>query len=47
LKLEIDKYCETKLIFKIDIYFETEGVILIRFQKEIQKSWYRLQWMLY
>jgi len=27
LKLEIDKYYETKLISKMDIYFEMEGVI--------------------
>ena len=26
LKLEMDKYCETKLISKMDIYFETERV---------------------
>jgi len=26
MKLEIDKYCETKLMSKMDIYFETEGV---------------------
>jgi len=25
----MDKYCETKLISKMDIYFETEGVIFV------------------
>ena len=29
LKLENDKYYETKLFFKIDMYFETEGVYFI------------------
>jgi len=29
LKLEMNKYCETKLISKMDIYFETEEVLSI------------------
>jgi len=28
LKLESDKYCETKLFFKMDMYFETEEVLI-------------------
>jgi len=27
LKFEMNKYCETKLISKMDIYFETEEVL--------------------
>jgi len=30
LKLEMDKYCETKLISKIDMYFESEGVVFLK-----------------
>jgi len=30
----MDKYCETKLIFKMDIYFETEGVLPLSLNME-------------
>jgi len=33
LKLESDKYCETKLFFKMDMYFETEGVQQVVYKK--------------
>jgi len=38
LKLESDKYCETKLFSKMDMYFETEEVYKFFMNGEFQDS---------